>query len=378
MCQWLSASVGADSVQLAYELIHRHGQRKVLYSALGSHHVVKESNMGRVENTVFISYRRTNWSYAVAVAQDLSANGYDVFMDYKSIKTGDFEQIIFNSIESRAHFIVMLTPSALERCQSPSDWMRMEMEHALKHRRNIIPIIFEGFDFNNLRKQLPPHLAEPMSKYNALRVPSDYFEEAMARLRKDRLSQPLDTILHPKSKPARRYESQQAKQVKKSKNVDEKTLSAQEYFERGYQHYNAGRFQEAIADYTQAIKRKPDYAVAYNNRGVLYRKLGDVEAALRDYNAALQHDPQNANAYNNRGLLYENKLGDKDAALRDYNAALQHDPQYAMAYNNRGALYHRQGDYDAAIRDFEAALRIDPNHNVAKKNLEIAKRARGS
>ena len=50
--------------------------------------------MGRIEKTVFISYRRTNFYIALAVYQDLTSHGYDVFFDYQNIDSGDFEKVI--------------------------------------------------------------------------------------------------------------------------------------------------------------------------------------------------------------------------------------------------------------------------------------------
>jgi hypothetical protein len=49
--------------------------------------------MSHIEKTVFISYRRTNIYTALAIHQNLTHRGYDVFFDYESIKAGDFEQI---------------------------------------------------------------------------------------------------------------------------------------------------------------------------------------------------------------------------------------------------------------------------------------------
>lgn len=118
-------------------------------------------HMRHIEKTVFISYRRTNGYHALAIHQNLTQRGYDVFFDYESIKGGDFEQIILGSIAKRAHFVVLLTPSALERCADPKDWIRREIEHALQHKRNIIPLTFEGFDFEDIERYLPAHIAEP-------------------------------------------------------------------------------------------------------------------------------------------------------------------------------------------------------------------------
>src|SRR5215211_3034338 len=105
--------------------------------------------MGRIEKTVFISYRRTNLPWALAIYQNLTANGYDVFFDYQSINSGDFEKIILENIKARAHFLVLLTPSALERCKHPGDWLRREIETGIDEKRNIIPLFLEGFDFGN-------------------------------------------------------------------------------------------------------------------------------------------------------------------------------------------------------------------------------------
>jgi hypothetical protein len=105
--------------------------------------------MDRVEKTVFISYRRTNVYMALAVFQDLTRHGYDVFFDFTGIASGDFETVILENVRARAHFLVILTPSALERCGEPDDWLRREIEVALDSQRNIVPIMFEGFDFSS-------------------------------------------------------------------------------------------------------------------------------------------------------------------------------------------------------------------------------------
>jgi hypothetical protein len=70
--------------------------------------------MERIEKTVFISYRRTNIPWALAIFQNLHQQGYDVFVDYSGIASGNFEGVILDNITSRAHFLTLLTPSALE------------------------------------------------------------------------------------------------------------------------------------------------------------------------------------------------------------------------------------------------------------------------
>src|SRR5580698_7940976 len=101
--------------------------------------------MGRIEKTVFISYRRTNIPWALAIFHNLTHHGYDVFFDFNGIASGDFERVILENIRARAHFLVLLTPSALERCSHPGDYFRLEIETALDLKRNVVPIMLEGF-----------------------------------------------------------------------------------------------------------------------------------------------------------------------------------------------------------------------------------------
>jgi len=94
--------------------------------------------MARIEKTVFISYRRADEPWALAVFENLTQHGYDVFIDYDGIASGSFETAILENIKARAHFLVLLTPTALERCGDPKDWMRREIEAALDSQRNIV------------------------------------------------------------------------------------------------------------------------------------------------------------------------------------------------------------------------------------------------
>src|ERR1035441_2610129 len=97
--------------------------------------------MERVDKTIFLSYRRTNIPWALAIFQNLTQHGYDVFFDYKGIASGAFERVILGNITARAHFLVLLTPSALERCDDPKDWLRREIETALESQRNTVPLM---------------------------------------------------------------------------------------------------------------------------------------------------------------------------------------------------------------------------------------------
>ena len=154
--------------------------------------------MSRIEKTIFISYRRKDISWALAVYQYLTSQKYDVFFDYTSLQSGDFEEVIVSNIRARAHFLLILTPTALDRCHEPGDWLRREIETAVDEKRNIIPMFFDGFSFGmpSVAEKLTGKLAA-INRYNGLEVPPGYFLEAMERLRTRYLNIPLNAVIRP-------------------------------------------------------------------------------------------------------------------------------------------------------------------------------------
>lgn len=364
--------------------------------------------MTQAEKTVFISYRRTNIGYALAVYQNLTNKGFDCFFDYNSINSGDFSQIILNNIASRAHFIVLLTPSALERLSEEGDWLRREMEYAIETKRNIIPLTLESFDWASASQHLTGKL-EAIQQYNALRVPPDYFEEAMNKLANRRLNVALDAVIHPRSVIAQKASDQAREETEAQPIVTEekieneliaeiwfhKALEASDktevityysmavklkpdfalaYYNRGNAQKAQGNLDGALEDYNTTIKLKPDYVDAYYNRGVIRQAQGDFDKARQEYTQTIDLDSHYINAYNNRGIVLE-ELGYLDGALKDYNQAIALDANYASAYNNRGALYFNiYQDYHKAKADFAKAFQLNPNDNMARNNLELVER----
>jgi hypothetical protein len=159
--------------------------------------------VARVEKTVFISYRRVDRFAALLVFKDLTQHGYDVFIDYDGIASGDFERSILDNIHARAHFVLILTPGALDRRAGSVDWLHREIEAAIKAQRNVVPLLFRGFDFSSLAvDRLLTGAVSPLRGYNALEVPDSFFDEAMGRLRSRYLAVPIDSVLHPPSQHA--------------------------------------------------------------------------------------------------------------------------------------------------------------------------------
>jgi len=284
--------------------------------------------MGRIEKTVFISYRRTNVPWALAISQYLTSRGYDVFFDFMSINSGDFKQIITENIKARAHFLVLLAPSALDRCDEPNDWLRREIEIALENKRNIVPILLEGFDFGSpdTLTYLTGEL-ENLRSFSGLNIYAEYFDAGMQKLCDRFLNIPLDAVLHPLlrtvSSNVQLIVEEQKRAVAEEAPVDRVTLSAQEWFERAYKTREP---EEKIRLYTRAIELDPKFIFAYNNRGASFSELKQDEKAIEDYNQAIKLNPEYGSAFYNKACIYalQGKAEDASRCLRQ---AFKNDSQ---------------------------------------------------
>ena len=314
--------------------------------------------MQRIEKTVFISYRRTNFPWALAVWQNLTKQQYDVFIDYDGIGSGDFESAILGNIASRAHFLVLLTPSALKRCSEPGDWLRREIETALDSKRNIVPLMLEGFSFStpSIASQLTGKLAL-LKNYNGITISPEFFWAAMERLHTKFLNLPLDAVVHPASQLAQQAATRQKAAAGAAPPTREAELTAQQYFERGVASSDP---DEEIRFNTEAIRLQPDFSEAFYNRAHARHRKGDLDGALADYNQAIQLKPDYAEAFINRGFERQAK-GDLEGALEDYNRAIQLKPDDAEALNHRGRARQAAGDLDGALEDYSQAIQLKPD-----------------
>jgi protein O-GlcNAc transferase len=125
---------------------------------------------------------------------------------------------------------------------------------------------------------------------------------------------------------------------------------------------------DAIACYQQAIKLRPDFAIAHGNLGSCYYDLGDFTQAIKCFNYAIQLEPNFPDAYNNLGnaLKEESRL---DEAINSYRAALHLKPDHPHAYNNLGNAMIEKGFIKEAIHCYVTAIRLMPKFSAAHSNL---------
>ena len=112
---------------------------------------------------------------------------------------------------------------------------------------------------------------------------------------------------------------------------------AQQANDRGLQLYREKQYDEAVAQFTEALKLRPDFAQAANNLGFVYYRQQRYAEAARWLENTLKIDPSRAVAHLNLGDAYFN-AGDKAKAKQAYTTYLALQPQGSGAAQARAQL----------------------------------------
>ncbi len=167
---------------------------------------------------IFISYRRidsegrtSGRDIARTIKLELEKRKYKVFFDYSEIKDNEFEKTILPAVQNSRIFLLVLSKDALLRCCNEDDWVRKEIETAIKSGSKIVPVNPDN-SFNGWPSNLPESL-KPMTKQQISEISmNSLFETSIDKLEKDRLkSPPVLSIPKPSSK------SEPSKQLFKKK-----------------------------------------------------------------------------------------------------------------------------------------------------------------
>lgn len=130
----------------------------------------------------------------------------------------------------------------------------------------------------------------------------------------------------------------------------------------------AGRLEEALTQYEEAIRLEPGYAEAHNDFGLALARAGRLPQAIAHYEQALRINPALPDVHNNLGNTLR-AAGRTPEAIMHYEQALRLKPEFAAAHNNLGNAFREADRLPEAIAQYEQALQIDPDVPDVHNNL---------
>ncbi len=182
----------------------------------------------------------------------------------------------------------------------------------------------------------------------------------------------------------------------------------------GKKNFLDGNYEEAAAEFDQAIKANPNRADYYIDYGLTLTKLGRYEEALQVFDKAYVNkdmvitNRNNKRMYRGKGIAYyfmydyvkaveefgkalsirilteldrdilyyagsaQSIIGDYEEAVKTYTRLVNQNEKDDMAYNNRAYCYRILRDYEKSLADYDMAISLKPdfyNHYFGKYYL---------
>ena len=122
----------------------------------------------------------------------------------------------------------------------------------------------------------------------------------------------------------------------------------------------SNRSAEAVAHCQEALRLKPFYPEAHQNLGIALVHLGRVAEAIENYRKALEQRPYYPDAENSLGSALV-QTGQPGEAMEHLERALEFRPDFAEAHFNIGYALAASGRYQQAIAHYRSALALNPN-----------------
>ena len=150
--------------------------------------------------------------------------------------------------------------------------------------------------------------------------------------------------------------------LKYNEAIKQNPKDATAYNDRGLAYNGKKDFEHAIADFSTALRLKPDWSFYYN-RGTAYSQKGDNNSGISDFTKALKLNPKDpltrADCLLGRAHCYFDKEK-AQPAMADLNAAIKLNDREPDAYVLRGILHKVNHDYARSLADYETAIGLNP------------------
>jgi Flp pilus assembly protein TadD len=139
------------------------------------------------------------------------------------------------------------------------------------------------------------------------------------------------------------------------------------FLERGNYFALVEKYEDAVVDFTNAIKLKPDDFQIYSLRAAIYLELHHDEKALSDISKAIELNSDDYELYTLKGAI-NTDMNDFDGAVDAFSKAIELNSETDDVFFNRALLYFKYDKMKEAILDISKAILIEPGYSDYYQN----------
>jgi tetratricopeptide (TPR) repeat protein len=310
---------------------------------------------------IFISYRRDDSSASAGRLYDrLSVRlpNNHIFFDVDLDPGIDFVEAIETAVGScdvliaviGKHWLLSSDEEGKPRVENPKDFVRLEIATALKHKNRVIPVLVDGALMPR-SSDLPDDLNQ-LVRLNAMDVSHNRFNADF-----NRLLAVIKPVLEKADAERKKREEKERLEAERLQHEEKERLEAECLKMEEKQRLESQKVLERERlEANRRQKQEKDAEAAYN-RGQAYHDINEYDKAIAEYTEAIRLKPNYANAYYDCGLAYYEKA-DYGEAISDFTEVIRLEPDYAYAYIVRGLAYYGKKDHDKAIKEYTEAIRL--------------------
>jgi tetratricopeptide (TPR) repeat protein len=325
---------------------------------------VQHSIRQNQDRLVFISYAsEPDEAAALRFVCELEREGVTCWIACRDVRPGDNYAAAIIAAIKNCRVTVLLMSSASNGSQHVAN----EIERAVNYRKEIIPV--------RLERVLPSSAVE---LHLSTRQWIDLFEprQREANMRRllddlrDRLRQWLGPGLSPSAAPAEADNGGRVAADSVEPSLTQSAASqlgspedAQTLYDVGCTYMARGDLERAVVEFSSALAISSSITGAYCNRGSAYWRLSRFDEAIADFNEALKIDlPTKAAVpiFAMRGSSFLAKQRYSEA-IADLTKALELGNPLAQIFMERGIAYQWIGANERALADYNSAVEVDPD-----------------
>jgi tetratricopeptide (TPR) repeat protein len=131
------------------------------------------------------------------------------------------------------------------------------------------------------------------------------------------------------------------------------------YIGRSTAYLQLGNLDKAFEDANTAVEKQPS-SQAYGQRGIVEKLQKKTDEALRDFSEAIKLDPGYSWAYAQQADIYSRQK-DQDKALQAVNKALAAKRDFVEGYRLKAWVLNRMGKCKDASEAFKKVEQLSPN-----------------